>query len=80
MKIIFIMLLLLSSLCAQDLDTLLENYQKESDLSQKTKDESAGNLIVYTRDDLERMQVESLKDILKSLRGFTYLENRFGQP
>ena len=37
MKIIFVMLWLLSSLCAQDLDSLLENYQKESDLSQKNK-------------------------------------------
>jgi len=70
---------LLSSICAQDIDSLLQNYKEESDHSNKTKDESAGNLIVYTRDDLERMQVESLKDILKSLRLFSYFENRLGQ-
>ena len=58
----------------------LKTIKKSQIFLKKTKDESAGNLIVYTRDDLERMQVESLKDILKSLRGFTYLENRFGQP
>jgi iron complex outermembrane receptor protein len=65
---------------ANDLDMLLQDYQKESDFSKKTKDESAGNLIIYTRDDLERMQVETLKDILKSLRAFIYAENRIAQP
>lgn len=78
---------LLLSLCilvslsyAEGIDSLLNTYEQESELSKKTKDESAGNLIVYTRDDLERMQVESLKDILKSLRLFSYAENRLGQP
>jgi len=75
--LLFILLITISS--AQDLDTLLEEYRNESELSKKTKNESAGNLIVYTRDDLERMQVESLKDILKSLRLFAYLENRLAQ-
>lgn len=65
---------------AEGIDSLLNEYEQESELSKKTKDESAGNLIVYTRDDLERMQVESLKDILKSLRLFAYTENRMGQP
>ena len=69
-----------SSSYGDALDTLLQNYKKESELSNKTKNESAGNLIVYTRDDLERMQVESLKDILKSLRFFAYAENRIAQP
>jgi len=80
MKIILILLFTLSLSFAQSIDTLLDTYAKESELSQKTKNESAGNLIVYTRDDLERMQVESLKDILKSLRLFAYTENRFKQP
>jgi len=72
--------MLLSSLYANDIDSLLSDYAQESELSNKTKNESAGHLIVYTRDDLERMQVESLKDILKSLRLFAYTENRMGQP
>ena len=81
MKFLFIVLALFCNLVyANDLDALLQDYQKESDLSKKTKDESAGNLIVYTRDDLERMQVETLKDILKSLRAFVYSENRIAQP
>ena len=80
MKILLISLIWFSLSYAEGLDALLDSYAQESELSKKTKDESAGNLIVYTRDDLERMQVESLKDILKSLRLFTYTENRMGQP
>lgn len=80
MKKILLLALTFLSLEATDLDSLLSEYKTESDLSKKTKDESAGNLIVYTRDDLERMQVEYLKDILKSLRAFSYNENRLAQP
>ncbi|WP_193109928.1 TonB-dependent receptor plug domain-containing protein [Sulfurimonas paralvinellae] len=65
---------------ASDIDTLLDQYKTESELSKKTKDENAGHLIVYTRDDLERMQVETLKDVLKSIRFFRYLENRVNEP
>ncbi|MEA2111947.1 MAG: hypothetical protein U9P71_07870 [Campylobacterota bacterium] len=78
-KIISI-LLLTFSLQAEDIDALLGAYEKASELSCKTKDENAGHLIVYTRDDLERMQANTLKDILKSLRFFQYQENRLGQP
>jgi len=80
MKILLLMLMLFSFSNAGSIDSLLHDYEEESELSHKTKDESAGNLIVYTRDDLERMQVETLKDILKSLRFFPYAENRTAHP
>jgi len=76
----FLLTSLVTSLAAESLDTLLNEYKSESELSKKTKDENAGNLIVYTRNDLERMQVESLKDLLKSQRFFRYFENREGEP
>jgi len=79
MKIMLFFFLLVPFLHSSNIDNLLQNYKQESELSKKTKDESAGTLIVYTRDDLERMQVESLDDILKSLRFFSYKENRLGQ-
>ena len=79
MKALLFIFISLTFLYAQDMDALLSSYATESELSKKTKDESAGNLIVYTRDDLERMQVETLQDILKSLRFFTYTENRMSQ-
>jgi len=80
MKLLFIFLLFFSYSYGEGIDDLLADYEETSDLSLKTKNEATGNLIVYTRDDLERMQVESLHDILKSLRFFSYTENRMGQP
>ncbi len=80
MKILLLLLTFISFSYAQGIDSLLTDYEKESELSNKTKDESAGNLIVYTRDDIERMQVETLKDILKSFRFFPYAENRTSHP
>ena len=77
-----LLLILLYSVLSwsSEIDSLLEHYQRESELSKKTKDESAGHLIVYTRDDLELMQIETLKDILKTIPFFRYLENRVAQP
>ncbi|MEN4052491.1 hypothetical protein [Sulfurimonas sp. NWX79] len=82
MSRIVVILMMISSviLFADDLDVLLDKYQSESELSKKTKDENGGHLIIFTRDDLERMQVETLKDVLKSIRFFRYLENRIGEP
>ncbi len=81
MKYLFILAILYAStVCASEIDALLEKYKSESELSKKTKNENAGHLIVFTRDDLERMQVETLKDVLKSTRFFRYLENRVGEP
>ena len=62
----------------ESLDSLLKEYRKNADLSKKTKKESAGFLQVYTRDDLERMQVYRLSDILKSARFLQYDLNSFG--
>ena len=67
-------------LAVENIDLLLEEYKSESELSKKTKDENAGHLTVFTRDDLERMQAETLKDVLKSMRFFRYLENRVNEP
>ena len=80
MKALLIILIFVLFSYAQGIDSLLNKYEKESELSKKTKDESAGSLVIYTRDDLERMQVESLKDILNSLHFFSYAENRLAQP
>ena len=76
---LLVLTLFVSTLAAENIDTLLKEYQAASELSYKTKDESAGNLIVYTRDDLERMQAQTLKDLLKSLRFFPYYESRIAQ-
>jgi iron complex outermembrane receptor protein len=66
-------------LFAADIDTLLSDYQKASDHSNRTKDESVGCVTVFTRSDLDRMQAYTLKDLLKGLRMHRYVENRMGQ-
>jgi len=78
--LLILALLVIQPLCGDDFDSLLDDYKQASDLSNKTKDEAVGNLIVYTRDDIERMQANTLKDILKSMRFFSYQENRLGRP
>lgn len=69
------------SLFGNDLDNLLDNYASENDLSNKTKVEKSGStqLIVYTREDLDNLQYQTLKDVLTMQRFYTYRENRFGQ-
>ena len=63
---------------AEGIDTLLGVYAQEADLSNKTKKESAGHITVYTRRDLERMQVKSLFELLKNVVPFRYNEDTAG--
>ena len=81
MKLFFLLIIVFSVLLqAYDIDQMLDLYRKNSDLSKKTKNESLGHLTVYTRDDLERMQVHNLGELLNSLRSFRYNENMLGLP
>lgn len=86
-KIVKLMIvsLFITNIFAKDIETseifnLLDHIEKKTDLSAKTKLENGGVSFIYTRDDLERMQVKSLKDILKSTYPFGYNENRYGRP
>ena len=63
-----------------NIDNLLTDIEKKSDLSDKTKLENSGISLVYTRDDLKHMQARYLKDVLKSSSEFGYGENRYGGP
>ena len=70
MRIVLLLLLSLFTLQAEDeLANLLNDYKQESDLSNITKKESAGILEVYTRDELEKMQIKTLDDLLNILSG-----------
>ena len=81
MRLFFLLIIVFSTLLqAYDIDQMLDLYRKDSDLSQKTKNESLGHLTVYTRDDLERMQAHNLGELLNSLRSFRYDENMLGMP
>jgi len=77
-KYIALASLLVSSLIASSIDSLLNNIEKKTDLSQKTKLANSGVSFVWTRDDLQRMQITNLKQILKTAYPFGYNENRYG--
>jgi len=62
----------------ESLDTLLELYKEESKLSNITKRESAGMLELYTRDELEKMQADTLLDVLKVLPGLILSKSSVG--
>lgn len=64
----------------ESMDALLDTFVYNSDLSKKTRLENAGNVIVITRKELDRMQARNLKDVLKSLPVLEYRENRLGIP
>ncbi|WP_187647576.1 TonB-dependent receptor plug domain-containing protein [Nitrosophilus labii] len=72
MKYIPFFFIITLSLFSQNLDSLLEQYKKESELSKITKIDTAGFVYIYTREDLEYMQAYSLKDILKTIPGLNY--------
>ena len=86
MKILHLMMtscIVTASLVANDtsLDALLLDIEKKTDLSQKTQLANSGVSFVYTRDDINRMQITKISDILKSINPMApvgYNENRYG--
>ncbi len=51
----------------EKLEILLKEYEEASDLSHKTRVESLGHYIIFTRKDLELMQAHNLLDVVKSI-------------
>ena len=72
------MSLLSITLYADNIDNLLGMIQKRSDLSEKTKLANSGVSFVWTRDDLNRMQITNLRQIINTIYPFGYDENRYG--
>jgi len=81
MKYLLLLLFTSSLLFSQNmmLDDLLKEYEDSESLYKKTKKESAGFLLVYSRDDLERMQAYRLADILKTIRMYSMQVNNMGR-
>ena len=61
-----------------ELNDLLKKYETSQELYHKTKKESAGHLIVFSRSDLDKMQAYTLNDILKTLRIFNMQTSKIG--
>lgn len=81
MKIYAKLILLIMFSCSFAKDTIkpiLESIGKEDDLSVQTKRESVGHLSVFTRQDLDRMRLRTLKELFHFIRFMGYNENAFG--
>ena len=72
--------LILSSLWADDVNSVLEEYNQKNRLSQKTIDANKGHLVLFTREKLERMHAKTLKDVFKTTPVIFYDENRYALP
>ncbi len=76
---IFIALILIGSyLVGGELENLLLQLQREEDLSRKTIQQSAGYVITFTREELDRMKIKSLKEILNLIPFLRYNEDAKG--
>lgn len=73
MKKLLYIILLSSIIFAGNLDILLKKYQKASELSRITKIDTAGFVYIFTREDLEKMQSYSLKDVLSLIPGLNFV-------
>ena len=85
LRLIVLSLLTLSLYAKENLSSLLTTYKKESDLSKITKQEAAGIIDVFTREDLEQMQAKDFNDVLQLIGGLhaTRLSNNiaaFSKP
>ncbi len=69
-----------SMVYAENIDTLLQEYNQKNALSQKTIDENKGHLILFTREKLEKMHAKTLKDVFKTTPMIYYHENRYALP
>jgi iron complex outermembrane receptor protein len=82
-KILILLLTLLLPMLLQaagGVGKLLYQYQAHNDPSEKTIDQNRGHLVLFTREKLERMHAESLKDVFKTLPVIYYHENRYALP
>ncbi|MCX6053144.1 MAG: Plug domain-containing protein [Campylobacterales bacterium] len=83
MNFFFLITLFCASLLVgadDDVGSMLQNLRKKSELHNETKEENAGFVTIYSREDLDRMQAYTLKDILKSTPFMTFQEGGTGTP
>ncbi|MGB5506967.1 MAG: hypothetical protein WBM70_09795, partial [Sulfurovum sp.] len=78
--LLFLWLLSSNMVYAENIDSILQEYNKKNDLSQKTIDENKGHLILFTREKLEKMHAKTLKDVFKTTPMIYYHENRYALP
>ena len=78
MKTVLLSLLLSTLIYADELDSLLVQYNEATDLSNMTKKDAAGDIKVITREMLDSMQANTLNDVLNNINFFTLQRSRIG--
>lgn len=77
-KIIISSLFLVTLMFANNLNSLLNEYENVSKSSLRTVDEKLGHVLIYSQKDIKSMQYHKLSDILKELPLLNLNKNRFG--
>ncbi len=80
---IFIMTIMLLNVSyayneAYSLGSIIEQFEKENDLSKNTKQESLGHVIVYTRQEIEELGIKNLEDLVLRLPLLKYTQTNQG--
>lgn len=79
MKIFFVCIFFIGTvLFAEDIDTLLQELESNTQKSLNTVDEKLGHVTIYSQKDLRLMQYSTISDLLKELPFSTLNRNRFG--
>ena len=63
----------------ENLERLLERYRELNQLYKRTVQETEGHLILFTREDIQKLQGYKLSDLLRYVRYFTLLRNQYGE-
>ncbi len=77
-NIIIFTTLFLQSVHAQKIEALLNELAQKDDLSVYTKKETSGYLTIFTRQDLDRMKIRSLSELIEKIPFLRYNENANG--
>jgi len=79
-SLVFLCLLSSTTIYANNVESILQEYNQKNALSQKTIDENKGHLVLFSREKLERMHAKTLKDVFKTTPLIYYSENRSALP
>lgn len=78
MRLFFLISLAINFLFSSNLESLLKEYESSSKTSLKTLDEKMGHVIIYTQNELQKMQYQTLSDILREIPINNINTNRMG--
>ena len=78
-KFILLSGILFNCFADESISALLEKYEQVGRLEYKTVQEGEGHVILFSKEDLERMQAYTLKDVLKTIKFYHVYTDRYGR-